>query len=372
MSEFRLGWFCYILQKSEKKKRNQEDFVNTILKRLVSENNTNISFLPEINRVSSNRIFTGEEDVPHLYREALPLSDIDNQSDRVRDILLDINQNETFDYKKVVSLVKSSLTRNPKDAAAVFGEDKLKTLNSINDTEAYISTFFIHLVNLPNALTANYEILRNSRIIQDNFIKFLDNEILLSLFPHRQHFERLLTNPQINQAIYTEFYSADKLSKITTQQNFGIPMLRFLLKDKVEQIPLVQNSLIFQNGTINKRMQDFITLNFKDTQKIMLLCGFCDSIDVVFKMIQQYFPKEANGKIFQIDKMVLSIKTRYDYTADCMKNMINTTNRVTDFLENQQYTTSDNIEMSVGGVENLRSSDMIFVLLIDTKSLKRV
>ncbi|MBF1035782.1 MAG: hypothetical protein HXL12_03790, partial [Candidatus Nanosynbacter sp.] len=54
MTEFRLGWFCYILQKSEKKKRNQEDFVNTVLNRLVSENNPKISFIPEINRVSSN------------------------------------------------------------------------------------------------------------------------------------------------------------------------------------------------------------------------------------------------------------------------------------------------------------------------------
>ena len=48
MTEFRLGWFCYILQKSEKKKRNQEDFVNSILNRLVSENNPKISFIPEI------------------------------------------------------------------------------------------------------------------------------------------------------------------------------------------------------------------------------------------------------------------------------------------------------------------------------------
>ena len=51
MTEFRLGWFCYILQKSEKKKRNQEDFVNSILNRLVGENNPKISFIPEINRV---------------------------------------------------------------------------------------------------------------------------------------------------------------------------------------------------------------------------------------------------------------------------------------------------------------------------------
>ncbi|WP_239494047.1 hypothetical protein [Streptococcus suis] len=70
MTRFRLGWFCYILQKCEKKKRNQEDFVNTVLNKLVGKGNPKTSFIPEINRVSSNRLFTGEENVPEFYLEA--------------------------------------------------------------------------------------------------------------------------------------------------------------------------------------------------------------------------------------------------------------------------------------------------------------
>ena len=114
MTEFRLGWFCYILQKSEKKKRNQEDFVNSILNRLVSENNPKISFIPEINRVSSNRLFTGDEEIPEFYREALPISDLSFQSQRIADIFKDLNRDEIFDYKQAVFKIKSALLSQAK------------------------------------------------------------------------------------------------------------------------------------------------------------------------------------------------------------------------------------------------------------------
>jgi len=114
VTEFRLGWFCYILQKSEKKKRNQEDFVNSILNRLVSENNPKISFIPEINRVSSNRLFTGDEEIPEFYREALPISDLGFQSQRIADIFKDLNCDETFDYKQAVFKIKSALLNQAK------------------------------------------------------------------------------------------------------------------------------------------------------------------------------------------------------------------------------------------------------------------
>ena len=124
MTEFRLGWFCYILQKSEKKKRNQEDFVNSILNRLVSENNPKISFIPEINRVSSNRLFTGDEEIPEFYREALPISDLGFQSQRIADIFKDLNRDETFDYKQAVFKIKSALLNQAKKATVVFGSEK--------------------------------------------------------------------------------------------------------------------------------------------------------------------------------------------------------------------------------------------------------
>ena len=157
MTEFRLGWFCYILQKSEKKKRNQEDFVNSILNRLVGENNPKISFIPEINRVSSNRLFTGDEEVPEFYREALPISDLGFQSQRIADFLKDLNRDETFDYKQAVFKIKSALLNQAKKATVMFGSEKIELLNHCQEDELYLATLLIFLVNLSNIPSKNSE-----------------------------------------------------------------------------------------------------------------------------------------------------------------------------------------------------------------------
>lgn len=368
MSEFRLGWFCYILQKCEKKKRNQEDFINTVLNKLVAKNNSNISFVPEINRVSSNRIFTGDEDVPEFYREALPLTDLEAQSLRISNLLKELNKDETFDFKQAISKIKNKLSENTKEAKQVFGDGKLKKLNSTNEAELYLSIILIFLVNISNIPTADNETLRNSKIIQDNILKFLDNEIILSLFPHRLHFDELLNTPEINKIFYLEFYSPHQLTQTSVQQSFGAPALRFLLRDTIEKLPLVQNGLILQNGIINERIQKFISLNFQNTDRVVLLAGFCDSFEF-YKSLQQYFPKEANGKLFEIDKIVLSIRTRYDHTADCMKEMIGITNKTVEFLEQQQYTSKENIELTVGGIEELRSGETMFICLVKSHTI---
>ncbi|HFI0351406.1 TPA: hypothetical protein ACGOZT_000781 [Streptococcus suis] len=369
MSEFRLGWFCYILQKCEKKKRNQEDFINIVLNKLVAKNNSNISFVPEINRVSSNRIFTGDEDVPEFYREALPLTDLEAQSLRISNLLKELNKDETFDFKQAASKVKNKLLENAKEAKRVFGDDKLKKLNSTKEAELYLSILLVFLVNISNIPTVNNEALRNSKIIQDNILKFLDNEIILSLFLHRLHFNELLNTPEINKIFYLEFYSPHQLTQNSVQQSFGVPTLRFLLRNTIERLPLVQNGLILQNGIINERIQKFISGNFQNTDRAILLAGFCDSFEVLCKTLQQYFPKEANGKLFEIDKMVLSIKTRYDYTADCMQEMIGITNKTVEFLEQQQYASKDNIELTVGGTEELRNGEMIFICLVKSHTI---
>ncbi|HFH9946508.1 TPA: hypothetical protein ACGOPE_000953 [Streptococcus suis] len=369
MSEFRLGWFCYILQKCEKKKRNQEDFINIVLNKLVAKNNSNISFVPEINRVSSNRIFTGDEDVPEFYREALPLTDLEAQSLRISNLLKELNKDETFDFKQAASKVKNKLLENAKEAKRVFGDDKLKKLNSTKEAELYLSILLVFLVNISNIPTVNNEALRNSKIIQDNILKFLDNEIILSLFLHRLHFNKLLNTPEINKIFYLEFYSPHQLTQNSVQQSFGVPTLRFLLRNTIERLPLVQNGLILQNGIINERIQKFISGNFQNTDRAILLAGFCDSFEVLCKTLQQYFPKEANGKLFEIDKMVLSIKTRYDYTADCMQEMIGITNKTVEFLEQQQYASKDNIELTVGGTEELRNGEMIFICLVKSHTI---
>ncbi|HEM3931768.1 TPA: hypothetical protein U1V26_001507 [Streptococcus suis] len=369
MSEFRLGWFCYIIQKCEKKKRNQEDFINTVLSKLVAKNNPNISFAPEINRVSSNRIFTGDEDVPEFYREALPLTDLEAQSLRISNLLKELNRDENFDFKQAVSKIKNNLSENAKEAKRVFGDDKLKKLNSTNEDELYLSILLVFLVNISNIPTADNEILRNSKIIQENILKFLDNEIILSLFPHRLHFDELLNTPEVNKIFYLEFYSPHQLAQTSVQQNFGVPTLRFLLRDTIERLPLVQNGLILQNGIINERIQKFISDNFQNTDRGILLAGFCDSFELLCKILQQYFPKEVNGKLFEIDKMVLSIKTRYDHTADCMKEMIGITNKTVEFLEKQQYTSKENIELTVGGLEELRSGEMVCICLVKSHTV---
>ncbi|HEL1592535.1 TPA: hypothetical protein VB889_000074 [Streptococcus suis] len=364
MTRFRLGWFCYILQKCEKKKRNQEDFVNTVLNKLVGEGNPKTSFIPEINRVSSNRIFTGEEEVPEYYREVLPLTDLDFQSQRISKVLSNLNKEETFHFRQVASKIKNALSEHAKEAKQVFGEEKLKKLHSAKEDEEYIAIMLIYLVNLPNIPTVDDEAKRNAHIIQQTILRFLDNEIVLSLFPHRKHFENLFDFPEINKAFYLEFYSPNQLSQAKTQQNFGIPTLRFLLRERVDKIPLVQNGLILQNDVINERIQQFILDNFKDADSIVLLAGFYDSFDIFCRSLQQYFPKEMSGTLFEMNKLVLSVRTRYDHTADSMKKMIETTNKVTDFLKQQRYTSKENTELVVGGMEELQSKELVFFCLV--------
>ncbi|WP_225533360.1 hypothetical protein [Streptococcus suis] len=325
--------------------------------------------MPEINRVSSNRIFTGDEDVPEFYREALPLTDLEAQSLRISNLLKELNKDETFDFKQAASKVKNKLLENAKEAKRVFGDDKLKKLNSTKEAELYLSILLVFLVNISNIPTVDNEALRNSKIIQDNILKFLDNEIILSLFLHRLHFNELLNTPEINKIFYLEFYSPHQLTQNSVQQSFGVPTLRFLLRNTIERLPLVQNGLILQNGIINERIQKFISGNFQNTDRAILLTGFCDSFEVLCKTLQQYFPKEANGKLFEIDKMVLSIKTRYDYTADCMQEMIGITNKTVEFLEQQQYASKDNIELTVGGTEELRNGEMIFICLVKSHTI---
>lgn len=150
MTRFRLGWFCYILQKCEKKKRNQEDFVNTVLNKLVGKGNPKTSFIPEINRVSSNRLFTGEENVPEFYLEALPLTDYDFQTKRISSVLESINENEDFNYKQAVIKAKNELSMYDKDAIITFGSAKLEALKNAPTNELFIASLLIYLVNTPN------------------------------------------------------------------------------------------------------------------------------------------------------------------------------------------------------------------------------
>ncbi|HEM4982193.1 TPA: hypothetical protein U1177_001310 [Streptococcus suis] len=364
MSRFRLGWFCYILQKSEKKKRNQESFVNSILSKLIGENNPKTLFIPEINRVSSNRLFTGEENVPEFYLEALPLTDYDFQVERISSVLEAINENEDFNYKQVATKAKNELSSHNKEALAVFGSAKLETLNNAQTDEQFIASLLIYLVNTPNIPQKDSDELRQSKIIQDNILKFLESEILLTPFPHRTAFESILTNPKINQSYFIECYTTEALSTpeltntLTTSSS-----LRLLVRDSILKMPTIQNGFIIQNGSINERTQEFISEKFQTAPRVTLLMGLYQSKDEAFKAIDCYFPKEAIGKIFTVESMAVSIKSSYDYTAQKMKDMIHLTNDTVEYLEERSFTDKDSIELTVGGAEQLNDGECLVYIL---------
>lgn len=367
MTEFRLGWFCYILQKSEKKKRNQEDFVNSILNRLVGENNPKISFIPEINRVSSNRLFTGDEEVPEFYREALPISDLGFQSQRIADILKDLNRDETFDYKQAVFKIKSTLLNKAKKATVVFGSEKIELLNHCQEAELYLATLLIFLVNLSNIPSKNSEELRQTQIINQYIFKYLENEILLTPYSHRKAIEESLKSQQ--QIFYFDLYKPEALSD---NKNLVSPTLKVLIQDSISKMPIVQNGLIIQNDKINERINQFIEENFENSPKLTLITGFCQSEADFYKVLDRFLPKEAINKIFMIKSFALSIKASYNYTASKMKDIITLTENVVNYLEKRAFAKQDKIDFTVGGSNDLENDETIFYLLIDfTLSIKR-
>lgn len=362
MTEFRLGWFCYILQKSEKKKRNQEDFVNSILNRLVGENNPKISFIPEINRVSSNRLFTGDEEVPEFYREALPISDLSFQSQRIADILKDLNRDETFDYRQAVFKIKSTLLNQTKKATAVFGSEKIELLNHCQEAELYLATLLIFLVNLSNIPSKNPEELRQTQIINQHIFKYLENEILLMSYSHRKTIEESLESKQ--QIFYFDLYKTEALND---NKNLVSPTLKVLIQDSISKMPIIQNGLIIQNETINERITQFIEENFENSPKLSLITGFCQSEADFYKALDRFLPKEAINKIFMIKSFALSIKASYDYTASKMKDMITLTGNIVNYLENRAFAKQDKIEFTVGSGENLEKNELVFFCLMEQK-----
>ena len=362
MTEFRLGWFCYILQKSEKKKRNQEDFVNSILNRLVGENNPKISFIPEINRVSSNRLFTGDEEVPEFYREVLPISDLGFHSQRIADILKDLNRDETFDYKQAVFKIKSTLLNKAKKATVVFGSEKIELLNHCQEAELYLATLLIFLVNLSNIPSKNSEELRQTQIINQHIFKYLENEVLLMPYSHRKAIEESLRSQQ--QIFYFDLYKPEALND---NKNLVSPTLKVLIQDSISKMPIIQNGLIIQNETINERIAQFIEESFENSPKLTLITGFCQSEADFYKALDRFLPKEAINKIFMIKSFALSIKASYDYTASKMKDMITLTENVVNYLENRAFVKRDKIELTVGSGEKMKKNELIFFCLMEQK-----
>lgn len=360
MTEFRLGWFCYILQKSEKKKRNQEDFVNSILNRLVGENNPKISFIPEINRVSSNRLFTGDEEIPEFYREALPISDLGFQSQRIADILKDLNRDETFDYRQAVFKIKSTLLNQTQKATVVFGSEKIELLNHCQEDELYLASLFILLVNLSNIPSENSEELRQTQIINQHIFKYLENEILLMSYSHRKTIEESLRGQQ--QIFYFDLYKPEALRD---NKNLVSPTLKVLIQDSISKMPIIQNGLIIQNETINERITQFIEENFENSPKLTLITGFCQSEADFYKALDRFLPKEAINNIFMIKSFALSIKASYDYTASKIKNMITLTENVVNYLENRAFAKQDKIEFTVGSGEKMNKNELVFFCLIE-------
>lgn len=360
MAEFRLGWFCYILQKSEKKKRNQEDFVNSILNRLVGENNPKISFIPEINRVSSNRLFTGDEEVPEFYREALPISDLGFHSQRIADILKDLNRDETFDYKQAVFKIKSTLLNKAKKATVVFGSEKIELLNHCQEAELYLATLLIFLVNLSNIPSKNSEELRQTQIINQHIFKYLENEVLLMPYSHRKAIEESLRSQQ--QIFYFDLYKPEALN---VNKNLVSPTLKVLIQDSISKMPIVQNGLIIQNNTINERITQFIEENFENSQKLTLITGFCQSEADFYKALDRFLPKEAINKIYKVKSFALSIKASYDYTASKMKDIITLTENVVNYLENRAFAKQDKIEFTVSSGEKMNKDELVFFCLIE-------
>ena len=348
------------MQKSEKKKRNQEDFVNSILNRLVGENNPKISFIPEINRVSSNRLFTGDEEVPEFYREALPISDLGFHSQRIADILKDLNRDETFDYKQAVFKIKSTLLNQTKKATVVFGSEKIELLNHCQEDEFYLATLLVFLVNLSNIPSENSEELRQTQIINQHIFKYLENEVLLMPYSHRKAIEESLKSKQ--QIFYFDLYKSEALN---VNKNLVSPTLKVLIQDSISKMPIIQNGLIIQNETINERITQFIEENFENSPKLTLITGFCQSEADFYKALDRFLPKEAINKIFMIKSFALSIKASYDYTASKMKDIITLTENVVNYLENRAFAKQDKIEFTMSSGEKMNKDELVFFCLIE-------
>ena len=134
-------------------------------------------------------------------------------------------------------------------------------------------------------------------------------------------------------------------------------------------MPIIQNGLIIQNETINKRIAQFIESNFKDSNKLTLIAGFCKNEADFYKALDRFLPKEAINNIFKVKSFALSIKASYDYTVSKMKDMITLTENIVNYLEKRAFTTQDKTEFTIGIAENLEKNELVFFCLVGQENI---
>ena len=338
MEKVRLGWFLKILQKSERTKKNQEHFVNAVIKNLLLAGNKHINFIPDFERNYCNRLFTGEKEVPEEYKIALPLSDEEKQVKRLVKEFKKLNRDDehNFDFTSAVKQMKLAISKENRYIVAELGEQRFNKLDELNG-EKYLSLLLIYVVNVVESNSPKVEVDKNEalldeKIIYDNILRYTENELIIDFYSNGEQkaFEKL----ERNKALYFEIYTPQQLQRknlsLINQEN----VVRLLCLGNLSEMPIIQQAFVIKNNKVDMESLMFIEENFNEEDgSIQLLAGYFDNLEDVKKMLDQYFNKEIleTGYV-KVNSWIATVKTNKPATGASLKKSVNLVNDLSDIL----------------------------------------
>lgn len=370
MEKVRLGWYLKILQKSERIKRNQEDFINEIVKNLLLTGNKHISFIPDFERNYCNRLFTGEKEVPEEYKIALPLSDEEKQVKRLVKELKKLNKDDkhNFDFTSAVKQMKFVISRENRYVVAELGEQRFNKLDELNG-EKYLSLLLIYVVNVVESNSPKMEIDKNGalldeKIIYDNILRYIENELIIDFYSNgkQKSFEKL----ERNKALYFEIYTPKQLQKkdlsLINQEN----VVRLLCLGELSEMPIIQQAFVIKNNKVDMESLKFIEENFKEANGgFQLLAGYFDNLEDVKKMLDQYFNKAIlkTGYV-KVNSWIATIKTNKPATGASLKKSINLVSELSDILTEHFDQRNVKSKLCYKGDDSIMKSNHYYIFFI--------
>jgi hypothetical protein len=370
LEKVRLGWYLKILQKSERIKRNQEDFINEIVKNLLLTGNKHISFIPDFERNYCNRLFTGEKEVPEEYKIALPLSDEEKQVKRLVKELKKLNKDDkhNFDFTSAVKQMKFVISRENRYVVAELGEQRFNKLDELNG-EKYLSLLLIYVVNVVESNSPKMEIDKNGalldeKIIYDNILRYIENELIIDFYSNgkQKSFEKL----ERNKALYFEIYTPKQLQKkdlsLINQEN----VVRLLCLGELSEMPIIQQAFVIKNNKVDMESLKFIEENFKEANGgFQLLAGYFDNLEDVKKMLDQYFNKAIlkTGYV-KVNSWIATIKTNKPATGASLKKSINLVSELSDILTEHFDQRNVKSKLCYKGDDSIMKSNHYYIFFI--------
>lgn len=369
LEKVRLGWYLKILQKSERIKRNQESFINDVVKNLLLDGNNHINFIPDFERNYCNRLFTGEKEVPEEYKIALPLSNEEKQVKRLENEFKKLNRDDkhNFDFASAVKQMRSVISRENRYVVAELGEQRFNKLDELNG-ENYLSLLFIYVVNViesnsPKVEVDKNEALLDEKIIYDNILRHIENELIIDFYSNgkQQTFEKL----ERNKALYFEIYTPKQLQRknvsLINQEN----IVRLLCLGKLSEIPIIQRAFVIKNNKVDMESLKFIDDNFKEESgSFQLLAGYFDNLEDVKKMLDQYFKKQIleTGYV-KVNSWIATIKTNKPTTGASLKKSVKLVSELSDILT--EHFEQEEIKGKLNhNSTNLRQNDVLLFMLV--------